>query len=257
MDTLQQKQYKILAIGDSCTDIYHYGTCDRISPEAPVPILKMLYSEEKPGMVLNVVENLKALGNLVDLITNQEQLIKERYVDKNTYQHMLRVDIGEQQKVLPLLEGQIGNIDIDKYDAIVVSDYNKGFINSENIRLLIKSAKGLPIFVDSKKRDLSIYEGCFIKINQREYENMEKCPEKCKLIVTLGEQGALYKNTIYPVDSVDVFDVCGAGDSFLAGLVTTYLRTNDISESIKVANKCASVAVKRFGTYAVRMEDIK
>jgi bifunctional ADP-heptose synthase (sugar kinase/adenylyltransferase) len=53
MDTQQQKQFKILVIGDSCVDIYHYGECTRISPEAPVPIFKHEKSEKYGGMASN------------------------------------------------------------------------------------------------------------------------------------------------------------------------------------------------------------
>ena len=54
MDDQQQKLSKILVIGDSCLDKYHYGSCERMSPEAPVPILKITRTETRPGMVLNV-----------------------------------------------------------------------------------------------------------------------------------------------------------------------------------------------------------
>ena len=62
MDIQQQKLYKILLIGDSCEDIYHFGTCQRISPEAPVPILKKAYEEIRPGMSANVAANLESFG---------------------------------------------------------------------------------------------------------------------------------------------------------------------------------------------------
>jgi len=57
MITPPLKPFQILLIGDSCIDEYQYGTVDRISPEAPVPIFKYLRSEEKPGMVYNVRNN--------------------------------------------------------------------------------------------------------------------------------------------------------------------------------------------------------
>lgn len=57
----QQKQYKVLLIGDSCLDEYVYGTCERLNPEAPVPILKYQRKEIRQGMAWNVRENLKSL----------------------------------------------------------------------------------------------------------------------------------------------------------------------------------------------------
>ena len=101
MDIQQLKQLKILLIGDSCTDVYNYGTCERISPEAPVPILKTTKIEEKPGMAKNVMTNLLGFGHEVRLITNWEEIKKERFVDQKTMQHLLRVDSGENEKVQP------------------------------------------------------------------------------------------------------------------------------------------------------------
>ena len=62
MDTRQQESWKILLIGDRCEDVYHYGTCDRLSPEAPVPILKECRIEYKMGMSSNVKMNLESFG---------------------------------------------------------------------------------------------------------------------------------------------------------------------------------------------------
>ena len=72
VDTHQLKQLNILVIGDSCTDVYNYGTCDRISPEA-VPILKIHKTESKPGMASNVQVALERLGNRTQIITNLEK----------------------------------------------------------------------------------------------------------------------------------------------------------------------------------------
>ena len=58
MNTQQPKKYKILLIGDNCVDVYQYGTVDRISPEAPVPVFKFSHEERKPGMAGNVANNL-------------------------------------------------------------------------------------------------------------------------------------------------------------------------------------------------------
>ena len=61
----QQKQFKILLLGDNCTDVYQYGTVDRISPEAPVPVFKFSHEENRPGMAGNVFENLKLMYNIL------------------------------------------------------------------------------------------------------------------------------------------------------------------------------------------------
>ena len=77
--------------------------------------------------------------------------------------------------------------------------------------------------------------------------------------MTLGKGGALWVNEgkYYRTEETDVFDVCGAGDTFLAGLVTAYLSSKeDLDLSIKFANKCASLAVKKLGTYAIKRGDL-
>ena len=69
MDIQQQKKFKILLIGDSCKDEYHYGRSHRLSPEAPVPVLNFKNTIVKPGMAANVRENLLAFDCDVDFIT--------------------------------------------------------------------------------------------------------------------------------------------------------------------------------------------
>ena len=86
---LQQKQYRILLIGDSCIDEYVYGICERLNPEAPVPILKYHRKEIKHGMAWNVKGNLQAFGIEVNILTNEEKIIKTRYIDEK-YNHQIR-----------------------------------------------------------------------------------------------------------------------------------------------------------------------
>ena len=154
MDTQQQKQLKILVIGDSCEDIYHYGTCERISPEAAVPILKESSTETKPGMSSNVVSNLKSFGASVVHVTNERPIKKHRFVDQRFNQHLLRVDQGEDQALDTVDIKKIKSINTS-LDAVVISDYNKGFLSSYDCEKITKYFKNTPIFVDSKKNDLS------------------------------------------------------------------------------------------------------
>ena len=76
------------------------------------------------------------------------------------------------------------------------------------------------------------------------------------MIVTLGAKGAKWKNTVYPTEECEVFDVSGAGDTFLAALVYKYLESGDIPMALKFANKCARVVVQKFGTYCLKKEDL-
>ena len=84
---------KILVIGDSCTDVFVYGSCGRLCPEAPIPVFNPSKTITNQGMAGNVVENLRALGvRKTELITNNEQIIKTRYVETKSNQMLLRVD---------------------------------------------------------------------------------------------------------------------------------------------------------------------
>ena len=153
----QQKRFRILLIGDNCIDTYQYGNVDRISPEAPVPVFKHSYSETLPGMAANVRKNLKSLGCDVTFLTG-EPSIKTRLIDLKSKQHIVRVDKDFDSE--PLSDN---DIDTSSYDAIVISDYNKGLVSYELIEKLKSKFSG-PIFVDTKKTDLSRLNGCFVKI---------------------------------------------------------------------------------------------
>ena len=111
------------------------------------------------------------------------------------------------------------------------------------------------VFLDTKK-DLGKW--CdnvkFIKINNIEYrrtKNMITDEMKKKMIITLGQNGCLFQETIFPVEKVEIKDVSGAGDTFLAGLVVKYLESNDIKESAKFANECATKVVQKRGVNTI------
>ena len=94
----QQRQFKALLIGDSCDDIYHYGSIDRYCqeerPARAVPVFKHRKTIKKPGMASNVFENLKSLGFNVDFITQKEKIKKERFIveRKDDSCHFMRFD---------------------------------------------------------------------------------------------------------------------------------------------------------------------
>ena len=263
MDTQQQKWHKVLLIGDNCEDIYHYGICERISPEAAVPIMKETRTEKKPGMSANVKLNLSAFGLSVDHFTNQEKIQKHRFIDERYNQHILRYDIGEQNLLssldLDLVEKILHEAGINlntHYDAVVISDYNKGFLTEAVCNRICMQFKDIPVFVDTKKNDLTCFSNCVIKINEKEYKNIKENPIDSEFVVTLGDRGALYKEKIFQTEPIEVFDVCGAGDVFLAALVHGFLNTNSIEQSIDTANKLASLSVSKMGTYVLTKEDI-
>lgn len=242
----QQKPYKILLIGDSCVDEYVYGTCERLNPEAPVPILKFRRKESKNGMAWNVRDNLQAFGMEVYMLTNKEKIYKTRYIDEKYNHQILRVDIEDP---LSPMEYEIPN---EKYDALVISDYDKGFITQQKLFEVVFNSK-IPVFVDSKKTILP-ESNCFIKINDNESKLLKSKHDN--IIVTRGSGGAEYDGVIYPGEKVSVFDVCGAGDTFLSALVYFYLECGTIEKAIPYANKAAAIAVQNFGTYVLSGDDI-
>lgn len=249
-NTHQQKKFKILLIGDSCIDEYYYGTCDRLNPEAPVPVLKIKSWNQTLGMAANVKNNLEAFGCDVDFMTGGKKSIKRRYIDERSKQHIVRVD---EDKISPPFNPLLKSLALSQYDAIVVSDYNKGYVTYDNVEILKNEFVG-PIFIDTKKTDLKKFNGCIVKINEQEYS---KAISYCQdLIVTLGSNGARYKDKIYPTRNATVVDVCGAGDTFLAALAFDYLKTNDIDHAIDFANKCSTLTVEHRGVYSLTSHDI-
>lgn len=248
MSIQQQKQFKVLLIGDSCVDEYVYGTCERLSPEAPVPVLQYKETKRFMGMSYNVFLNLLSFGIDCDFHTNNpEDLIKRRFIDSKSMNQLMRQDIGMTVKSKPI------NLS-DDYDAIVISDYNKGFLDEDFISNLCKTFVG-PIFVDSKRKDLSIFHNAIIKINQYEFENANLMKSN-ELIVTYGKDGAKYKDQHFDAPHVDVYDVTGAGDVFLASLCYFYLLTQDFYVTIPKCIELSTKSVQHLGSYIVTLEDI-
>lgn len=244
-NTPPPKQLKVLLIGDTCIDRYVYGTCSRLSPEGPVPVLEQTRIEETRGMAWNVRDNLMAFGIDVYIMTNEEMPIKTRFVDEKSNHQIMRLD--EKDEVKPF-EWEMPDQD---FDAMVISDYNKGLLTEEKIFELCDWFKR-PVFIDSKKTNLP--RQCFIKLNDGEAQKLEG--EYPFLITTKGSEGATFKNRLYPGTKVPVFDVAGAGDTFLSALVFHYLNNGVMESAIPFANKAAAIAVSNPGTYVLTEGDI-
>ncbi len=240
---------KVLLIGDSCEDRYFYGDVKRLNPEAPVPILEYRRGVTSKGMAWNVRENLMSFGVEVYISTHPEEIIKTRYIDEKSNQQIMRYD--EEPKIEPL------SYDFPKewnneYDALVISDYDKGFITQEKLFELSNWFQG-PVFIDTKK--ICIPGNAFIKVNESEFEKITHfIPDN--MIITKGGEGTEYQGKLYPAEKVNVFDVVGAGDTFLAALTYGYIKYGRIEEAIPLANKAAAVAVSHRGTYVLTEEDV-
>ena len=254
---------RVLLIGDSCTDVYVYGDVKRLNPEAPVPILEPKREDSSKGMAWNVFDNLKAFGLSVFMLTNEEKIIKTRYIHEKSNQQILRVDNEPEIKPLPYEPPFITDRSAyhrpphkappkEWYDVMVISDYNKGYVTQEKLFELVDWFDG-PVFVDSKKTNLP--DKCYVKVNDIEYEKLQT--KNDNVIITRGGEGTEYKDKLYPAERVNVFDVVGAGDTFLAALTYGYLKYGTIEEAIPLANKAAAVAVSHRGTYVLTEEDVK
>lgn len=255
---------KVLVIGDSCIDEFVYGNIERISPEAPVPVIKPNKVIQNGGMAYNVYNNLKSLGLEADIITNKNTEIKKiRYVDTRSNQMVLRVDENDTcSQIDEIIRMHISNNEYQnkKYDVIAISDYCKGFLEEEDIKHICDNNKN--VFVDTKKRlGKWIKNADFIKINELEYKkNHELLSDKGfeeKLIVTLGGKGCKWNGKEFPVEEVPVKDVSGAGDTFIAGLVRGYLDMKSIEKAIEFAQKCTTLVVQKHGVSTVTIEEVQ
>lgn len=245
--------HNILLIGESCIDIFTYGMVNRLSPEGPAPVFIPLRETKNGGMAKNVEANLDAFGCTVDLITNQSEIVKQRLVHDASNTLFIRIDMNDSvQRITPEL---LRSIDYDKYDMVVISDYNKGFLHEDDIEYVSQIHDN--VICDTKKK---LGNWCrflkFIKVNRGEYESNKDFIENNtwilkKLLITLDKDGCKYLDTLYETKKVDIIDISGAGDTFVAGFVIKYLATKSIPDSIMFGNNCASQVVQKRGVAVV------
>ena len=250
---------KVLIIGDSCKDVFVYGYIDRLTPEAPVPVFNPNRELSNDGMAKNVANNVEALGCTIYTITNPNSIKKVRYVDEKSKQLVLRVDEHDycDRVAVELPKGNKCKIDLIgeiEVGAIIISDYCKGFLHEDDIEYIVKN--NINVFVDTKKKLGNwINDVDYLKINSSEYESNKKFFKDNdimdKTIVTKGNEGCLFQGKIYPTEDVLVKDISGAGDTFIAGLVVEYLKSNDIKKAIDFAQECTKIVVQKHGVSTV------
>lgn len=221
-----------------------------------MPVFRFTHEETKPGMAGNVCENLKNLGCEVRGYLGDPS-IKTRFIDVRSRQHVLRVDDDRINQ--PLEFADISESDLTWAEAIVISDYAKGFIDGRLLRDLRRGYQG-PIFIDTKQPDLGRLSGFIVKINESEHRARSSAADV--MIVTLGARGAMLLEArqperTFPAPKVEVSDVCGAGDTFLAALTREYLVSGDLARATAFAVRAAAVTVQHLGVYAPRPEEIQ
>ncbi len=266
---------RILVCGDSMIDRYQFGTVERISPEAPVPVVKMGRVEDRPGAAANVTANCMAMGAACDWLysPSTNKVTKIRVIAKQ--QQVVRVDFDEPQEPVDLMQFEKKAA---AADVIVFSDYGKGALIK--IRNLIAIAKHLQkiVLVDPKGHDYQRYAiADVIKPNLNEirdmvggWSNEDQLSAKAERLrfdsgvgailltraaqgMTLFEEGSV---THIPCVAKDVFDVSGAGDTAIAALAVALTRGYSLVESSRYANKAAGIAVGRFGTSVVTEQEV-
>jgi bifunctional ADP-heptose synthase (sugar kinase/adenylyltransferase) len=241
---------KIIVIGESCKDVFIYGECNRLSPEAPIPVLIPTETKDNLGMSGNVVKNINALDSNVEVIHwyQKELITKTRYVEKKSNHMFLRVDEGEKE-IRPFELNISKTNAIRNVDGVIISDYDKGYL-SDDVLIEIASNAKFSIIDSKRKMDFNLIT-CFdfIKLNESEFLKCDVNPYQLKkILITLGSKGAKYIDTIYPSpDPKETIDVSGAGDTFTASFTLKYLETNNVEESIIFANKMSSIVVSKRG----------
>jgi len=250
---------KVLVIGDVIIDKYIYGTSTRISPEAPVPVITYIEEKETKGGAGLVYENLKSLGVDVDMFETLGPVsVKTRIICDGHY--ITRIDDDKSAKGMEVLK-QVQETDFSKYDYIVLSDYNKGVL--DEAREIIKHINtfNCKVIVDPKENQW-FYEGAWlVKPNYSEFESLEFDNWQGNIITTnAGEEvvatidGKRYE---VPVDNLEVADVTGAGDCFLASFVYALTKGYDYEKAIKVAVRGSTESVKHAGTYILKKSDLE
>ena len=303
---------RIICIGDMILDHYIYGKIERISPEAPVPILSMKNKKYVIGGAGNVATNISNMGakttliclsgndsssvvinkllsrhklikNLSINVPNFKTPIKTRFI--NNAEHLLRVDneninfkLVNKYRMLLI---KIFKKEIEKNDVIILSDYNKGLLDKDFIKKIIKIATQYNkiIIADPKKIDLSSYEGVNILTpNQKEItesakkkflnetnlikyaKNIVKKYKIQNLLITRSEKGMLLVNnksvTKVKANANKVIDVTGAGDTVIAVLALMLTLRLSVEDSIKISNHAAGLVIGKSGTACIKYTDL-
>ena len=303
---------RVLCVGDLMLDRYVYGDVARVSPEAPVPVLRKTRTLEVPGGAGNVARNLSALGietimvgcvgddeagqrlgellGADPLITCQlaqsstmKTVIKSRFVAST--QQLLRVDTEDDNPDMgPAAAVLASAISKAAQDAcvIIVSDYAKGTVTPAVFSACREAAKanGIPLLVDPKSKDFSIYKGAgLIKPNASELSAATSLPTRTdsdveralqtlsrglpdtQIVVTRAGQGMSWhsqgETAHMKGEARQVFDVSGAGDTSMAALAAAIAAGAELRDAVALAIAASGIVVGKVGTATVSAEEIR
>jgi len=250
---------KVLVFGDVIVDKYIYGTSSRISPEAPVPIVNVEKISTSLGGAGLVYENLKNLGVDVTLLqTEQPRSIKTRIISDGHY--ITRLDEDEHADSNAVLKNVLCS-DFSQWDYVILSDYDKGVLDNSKEIIAHINSQGSKVIVDPK-RYAHEYEGAWlVKPNNSEYTKFEFDQWQGNIITTDAGHSviATIDNEVYevPVETVEVSDVTGAGDCFMAAFVYGLTKDYTHKKCLEIAVKGSTESVKHAGTYILKQEDVE
>lgn len=306
------KSLRALVIGDAMLDRYIYGVVERISPEAPVPVMSHQRTDIKAGGAANVALNLASWGcdtHLIGLAGNDENGSKLRHIleeqgiknlliaGKNrpttvktrvvaASHHLLRIDeesndylAGEEEK--EVLDQIIRFMDVINPQLIILEDYNKGLLTGVIISTILDYAISRNIFVaaDPKEKNFNSYfkVGLF-KPNLREASyaahknlgigDLKDFTSEWRLklgvdtiAITLGGQGVFLHNEedavhILPSRSIDVVDVCGAGDAVVCALALAQISGLSLKKRGALANLTGAYVCSHSGVVAINTAEM-
>ena len=185
---------RVLVIGDVMLDRYWHGNTSRISPEAPVPVIKVSQSEERPGGAANVALNIAALGAAAcdddagivlqnrlkaasihtdfQISRNKPTITKLRVISR--HQQILRMDFEESFDARDSNEfARKAGLIMPQMDALVLSDYAKGSLQDCQALIAMARMRRIPVLVDPKGKDFSRYRGAtLLTPNLQEFEQV-------------------------------------------------------------------------------------
>lgn len=281
-----------LVVGDLMIDHYIVGQVNRISPEAPVPVVEIQEEYYTLGGAGNVIQNLRSINgnvNCVGIIGNdnygkrielylndlkvKHQLIKD---SKRSTTRKIRIVTTDSVQLLRIdqeskLQAQftIDRNSIETADVIIISDYAKGVINSNTIKQLNGFNK--KIIIDPKPSNYHLYNDAFlITPNTKEYLEIIKNNHFIQnasnsefILQTCGKNGMkLYdcnQKEIHNIHGkeVNVFNVSGCGDTVVATISLCIAMGLDLKLSMKISNECAGLVATKPGTTPIELEEFQ
>lgn len=250
----------VLFIGDSCVDWHFEGSYDRVSPENPdINIFKVSAGSQSNGMVFNTYMNFK------NIISHHKSPISSELMTNNEYSRPIKSRFYHNDKMIFRYDAvdkivfdtfNIDYLNLLNVDFVVVSDYNKGYLNDEDIEEIGQSCDSLniPCLIDTKRliKDFHRYY-TFIKLNQDEYNNnLTNNPETQNyenIILTQGALGCTInkEQLSVPYKQPEKVYPEGCGDTFVAGFVYSYLSSKSPKRAAKFGMKMAGKVIGKKG----------